>query len=112
MLVLRDPLGRDDFPHHAVLTIGNFDGFHIGHQTVIAQAVSRARELDAPAGLMTFDPHPVKLLRPAQAPKLLTTIKQRIEMLAPSGLDVVAVLPFPPAPDGSFALPTGIPELG
>lgn len=77
-----------------VLSIGNFDGFHIGHQTVIAKAVDRARELGVPAGLMTFDPHPVKLLRPAQAPRLLTTIEQRLEVLAPSGLDVVAIVPF------------------
>ncbi len=94
MEVIRDPLGRDDVPLKSVLSIGNFDGVHRGHQAVIAQAVNRARELETTAALMTFDPYPAKLLRPDRAPKLLTTMEQRLEVLARTGLDVVAVVPF------------------
>lgn len=94
MEVIRDPLGSDDVPQQCVLSIGNFDGVHRGHQAVIEQAVSRAREIDSTAALMTFEPHPARLLRPDRAPKLLTTMDQRLEVLARTGLDVVAVVPF------------------
>lgn len=94
MEVLRDPLGRDDLPHGAVISIGNFDGVHIGHQKVISHAVARAKEIDAPSTIMTFNPHPVSLLRPAEAPRLLTTIDQRLELLRKTGVDSVAVVPF------------------
>ena len=94
MEVLRDPLGRDDLPLGAVISIGNFDGVHIGHQKVISHAVARAKEIDAPSTLMTFNPHPITLLRPAEAPKLLTTINQRLELLRHTGVDSVAVVPF------------------
>lgn len=94
MEVFRDPLGRDDLPQGGVVTIGNFDGVHIGHQKVIEQTVAHAREINGPAVIMTFHPHPVSLLRPAQAPKLLTTIDQRIELLARTGVDAIVVVPF------------------
>ncbi len=94
MEVLRDPLGGDDLPRGAVISIGNFDGVHIGHQKVISHAVARAKEIDAPSVLMTFNPHPITLLRPAEAPRLLTTIDQRLELLRHTGVDSVAVVPF------------------
>jgi riboflavin kinase/FMN adenylyltransferase len=94
MEVLRDPLGRDDPPQRAVVSIGNFDGVHIGHQKVISHAVARAQEIDAPSTIMTFNPHPISLLRPSEAPRLLTTIEQRLELLRHTGVDSVAVLPF------------------
>ncbi|MCD4750078.1 MAG: bifunctional riboflavin kinase/FAD synthetase [Thermoanaerobaculales bacterium] len=94
MEVINDPLGRDDVPQQAVLSIGNFDGVHLGHRAVIRSTVERARELDTSATLMTFDPHPVSLLRPEEAPELLTTMEQRLELLAQTGLDVTTVVPF------------------
>ncbi|RLE33648.1 MAG: hypothetical protein DRJ61_06810 [Acidobacteria bacterium] len=94
MEVSRDPLGRDDPLLGAVISIGNFDGVHIGHQKVISHAVARAREIDAPSTIMTFNPHPVTLLRPSEAPRLLTTIEQRLELLRQTGVDSVAVVPF------------------
>jgi riboflavin kinase/FMN adenylyltransferase len=94
MEVLRDPLGSDDPPRGAVLSIGNFDGVHLGHQAVLAYVVERARSLAAPPVAMTFDPHPVKLLRPADAPRLLTTLDQRLALIASAGIETCLLLPF------------------
>ncbi len=94
MDVLRDPLGRDDPPRHAVLSIGNFDGVHLGHRAVLEHVVERARALGGPAVAMTFDPHPVKLLRPTQAPRLVTTLEQRLGLIELTGIDTALVVPF------------------
>jgi riboflavin kinase/FMN adenylyltransferase len=92
--VLRDPLGNDDPPRGAVLSIGNFDGVHIGHQAVLIHVVKRARSMDAPAVAMTLDPHPIKLLRPGDAPRLLTNLDQRLALIARTGIGTTLVLPF------------------
>jgi riboflavin kinase/FMN adenylyltransferase len=92
--VLRDPLGNDEPPRGAVLSIGNFDGVHLGHQAVLSYVANRARDLDAPGMAMTFDPHPVKLLRPADAPRLLTTLDQRLALIARTGIETCLLLPF------------------
>jgi len=94
MDVLRDPLGNDDPPRGSVLSIGNFDGVHIGHQAVLTHVVDRARSMAAPAVAMTLDPHPVKLLRPRDAPRLLTTLDQRLALIARTGIGTTLVLPF------------------
>jgi len=94
MQILRDPLGRDDFPRQAVVSIGNFDGVHLGHRQVINESIARAREIGAPAVVMTFEPHPVTVLRPEEAPPLLMTMKQRLELLSTLDLDAVAIVPF------------------
>jgi riboflavin kinase/FMN adenylyltransferase len=92
--VLRDPLGNDEPPRGAVLSIGNFDGVHIGHQAVLTHVVDRARSMGAPAVAMTLDPHPIKLLRPGDAPRLLTNLDQRLELIARTGIGTTLVLPF------------------
>jgi len=78
----------------AALAIGNFDGVHVGHRALIA----RARELAAAHGaltvVLTFDPHPSALFAPAQAPRMLTSIERRVELLAEAGVDAVVVEPF------------------
>ncbi len=94
MKVLRDPLGRDAPPRGAVLSIGNFDGVHVGHQAVLRHVVERARATGAVAAAMTLDPHPIKLLRPRQAPRLLTTLEQRLQLIGGTGIDVTLVIPF------------------
>ena len=94
MQVLWDPMGRDDPPREAILSIGNFDGVHLGHQEILRTVVERAREEDVPAVAMTFDPHPVKVLRPEEAPRLLTTMPQRLQLLERMGLDATLVMPF------------------
>lgn len=94
MEVLRDPLGNDDPPRGAVLSIGNFDSVHVGHQAVLRHVVQRARDLDTVAAAMTLDPHPVKLLRPREAPRLVTTLDQRLQLIERTGIQVGLVVPF------------------
>jgi riboflavin kinase/FMN adenylyltransferase len=77
-----------------VIALGNFDGFHRGHQAVVAQAVARARAEGRPAIVATFDPHPAAYFRPAAAPFGLTTIAQRARMFAEAGADATLVLRF------------------
>src|SRR6478735_8135363 len=74
-------------------SIGNFDGVHRGHQAMIATLVGRAREHGLPAVVLTFDPHPIELLRPDAAPPKLTTIPHRVELLQKYGVDCVIVFP-------------------
>jgi riboflavin kinase/FMN adenylyltransferase len=77
-----------------VVTIGNFDGVHLGHRAILGRVLQRARELEAQAVAITFDPHPLKVLRPDMNLPLLTTADQKLGLLAASGLDAVVVLPF------------------
>jgi riboflavin kinase/FMN adenylyltransferase len=80
-----------------VLTVGTFDGVHRGHQDVLDRLVRRARTTGLRSLLVTFDPHPLEVVNPAAAPSRLTVGAERLEVLAESGLDYVAVLPFTPA---------------
>jgi riboflavin kinase/FMN adenylyltransferase len=77
-----------------LLSIGNFDGVHIGHQTILRHVAERSREQGTMAAAMTLDPHPVKLLRPRQAPKLVTTLDQRLQLIERTGIQTCLVLPF------------------
>lgn len=77
-----------------VLSVGNFDGVHRGHQTVLKRMSERARTLGARSMVLTFDPHPIRILRPHQAPPLISPIAQKLRLLAATGLDAVLVLPF------------------
>jgi riboflavin kinase/FMN adenylyltransferase len=77
-----------------VLTVGNFDGLHLGHQAILATVVRRARDLRGEAVVYTFDPHPRKVLRPESAPGLLVTLEQKLELLAAAGVDAAVVEPF------------------
>lgn len=94
MEVLRDPLGNDDPPRRTVISIGNFDGVHIGHQAVLSHVVQRAQAAETTAVAMTFDPHPIKLLRPSEAPRLVTTLDQRLALIQRTGIETTLVLPF------------------
>jgi riboflavin kinase / FMN adenylyltransferase len=78
----------------SVAAIGNFDGVHRGHQEIIGRVRERARSLDAEAIAVTFDPHPVALLYPQFAPKLITPIPERLRLLERTGLDATLVIPF------------------
>jgi riboflavin kinase/FMN adenylyltransferase len=78
-----------------VVTVGNFDGVHLGHQHVVRRARQVARELgDLPVVAVTFDPHPVAVLRPEQAPATLTTLETRAALLGEVGADALLVVPF------------------
>ena len=76
------------------LTIGNFDGVHIGHQRLIHRVLDFAREHALTPALLTFDPHPARVLAPDRAPRLLTTLEQRIKLLRAEGIEHIEVLPF------------------
>ncbi|MDJ0786519.1 MAG: bifunctional riboflavin kinase/FAD synthetase [Myxococcota bacterium] len=77
-----------------VLTVGNFDGLHVGHRSILDTVITRARALGGPAAVYTFEPHPRRVLRPESSPRLLTTLEQKLELLEGAGIDLVIVEPF------------------
>jgi riboflavin kinase/FMN adenylyltransferase len=81
------------FPRPAV-AIGNFDGVHRGHQALVAVAVRDGRQAGGEAVVLTFDPHPSRVLAPDRSPRALMTVEQKAEILDGLGVDVLAVLPF------------------
>ncbi|HEX6926350.1 MAG TPA: bifunctional riboflavin kinase/FAD synthetase [Longimicrobiaceae bacterium] len=83
-------------PAGAVVTVGTFDGVHLGHRKVLAEIVQRSRSSGRNSVLVTFDPHPLKVIRPEQAPPLLTTLEEKIPLLEQTGIDYLCVLPFTP----------------
>jgi riboflavin kinase/FMN adenylyltransferase len=76
------------------VTLGNFDGVHVGHQAIMAKLQSRARDLSAPSVAVTFEPHPMSVLRPESAPSRIQTLEQKQETLATLGIDYLLVIPF------------------
>jgi riboflavin kinase / FMN adenylyltransferase len=76
------------------VAIGNLDGVHLGHQRLLALARERARARGGRAAVLTFDPHPVRVLRPQLAPPLLTPLRRKLELLAGHGVDAAVVQPF------------------
>lgn len=94
MNVYVDPFRRSDLPRGGVVTIGNFDGVHLGHQEMLRRVVDRAREIDRPSVVLTFDPHPMRTLHPQRAPRLIQTLRQREEAIAALGVDALVVVPF------------------
>mgnify|MGYP001823088478 CR=1 FL=1 len=92
MLIIRD--SDTERVDSSVLTIGAFDGVHIGHQTVIAEVRRRAAERGVLSAVVTFDTHPALIVRPHSAPKLLTTLDRKLELLEALGVDVVYVIEF------------------
>ncbi len=77
-----------------VVSIGNFDGVHVGHQFVLEQLRLRASALRAKSVAVTFEPHPLRLLRPDRCPRLITPLETRLELLGAAGVDAVLVLGF------------------
>ncbi|MCL2595947.1 MAG: bifunctional riboflavin kinase/FAD synthetase [Promicromonosporaceae bacterium] len=76
------------------VTIGNFDGVHLGHQAVLRRVVEAARDEGCLAVAITFDPHPVQVHRPDEAPPLLTALDDRLALFAKAGLDAVLVIEY------------------
>ncbi len=95
----------DPIPEHlrgAVLALGNFDGFHLGHQAVAGEAIAQAKAAGRPAIIATFDPHPVRYFVPEAAPFRLTSLDQRQHLFAQAGADAMLVFDF----DASLAATT------
>ena len=89
--------GLDEAPPDfgpCALTIGNFDGVHCGHRRILRRLGEIARAGGWKASVVTFDPHPTRLVSPARAPRLLTTMQRRAELMGDEGVDQVLILPF------------------
>lgn len=89
-----DESGLPPYVKDTVITVGTFDGVHRGHRDVIERLVARSHALKIPSVLVTFDPHPLEIVNPAAAPLLLTTHDEKLEVLAETGIDYMAVVPF------------------
>jgi riboflavin kinase/FMN adenylyltransferase len=90
-------LGLDALPLPAgasVVTVGFFDGVHLGHQEVIRRTVEAAMERDARGVAVTFDRHPREILTPGEEPRLLTTVERKAELIEACGIEVLVVLEF------------------
>jgi riboflavin kinase/FMN adenylyltransferase len=94
MVVLRGLEAVTEEHREAVLTIGNFDGLHVGHQKILRNVVEEARSRAVPAMAVTFEPHPLKLLHPDRAPRLITTGEEKARLLLRYGMDAVLVIEF------------------
>jgi riboflavin kinase / FMN adenylyltransferase len=94
MKVLRTLDELKSLPGSTHLAIGVFDGLHIGHQAVIGRAQESARQARGKAVVVTFDPHPVRVLRPGKAPRLLTSTRHKLKLIENLGVDAVLLLEF------------------
>lgn len=77
-----------------VITIGNFDGVHKGHLVLFDTVKDRAKSINGESAVITFDPHPIKVMKPGNGPTLITSTKQKLELIEKSGVDVIFCLPF------------------
>ncbi len=81
---------------NTVITIGNFDGVHLGHQALFHEVMEKADSIGGTSVAMTFEPHPIRVLRPNGHPPLITLYEQKIELIQSSGIDVLICVPFTP----------------
>ena len=79
---------------NSVVTIGNFDGVHKGHQAIFHQVIEKADAINGTSVAITFEPHPVKVLKKNDPPPLITLYEQKVELIAKTGLDVIICIPF------------------
>ncbi len=77
-----------------VLTLGNFDGIHLGHQALLQRVVQDAKARDGRSVVLTFEPHPLTILAPQRAPRLILTHKDKMVLLQSYGVDAVIIQPF------------------
>lgn len=77
-----------------VLTIGNFDGVHKGHVFLFDKVKERAQALQGQSAVMTFEPHPIRVMKPGNGPPLITPLKEKLDLISKSGMDVIFCIPF------------------
>src|SRR5690349_13079372 len=95
--------GLESFPPDAgpsAIALGAFDGIHLGHRAILGTAVAQARQGRLSALACTFDRHPMEVLQPDRAPLPITTLDERLELIAGTGIDTTIVIPFTPAVAG------------
>ena len=92
MLVSRGDAERA--PTASVLTIGNFDGIHLGHQALLRLLTTKAQSLGLPAVVLTFEPHPREYFAPAQAPARLASLREKLLLLDAAGVDATRIVRF------------------
>jgi riboflavin kinase / FMN adenylyltransferase len=80
-----------------VITVGTFDGVHLGHRAILSRVARRAAERSLPSVLVTFEPHPLAIVNPSAAPQLLSTTAEKLELVGECGVDYAVVLPFTPS---------------
>ena len=85
---LKEPL------KNPVLTIGNFDGVHKGHLVLFDKVKARAKAIDGQSAVITFEPHPIKVMKPGNGPPLITPIKQKLDLISDARIDVIFCIPF------------------
>src|ERR1700761_8232340 len=93
MAIYTDVTDLPDF-QNAVLTIGTFDGVHLGHRVILQQVIELAQKIKGESIVITFEPHPRKLLFPAQPLKLLTLLDKKTELIKAVGIEHIVVAPF------------------
>lgn len=94
MRILRDGELQKPLEVKTVVTVGSYDGVHTGHMAVLQKALKKAKEIGAASCVVTFDPHPLEILRPEKAPKKLTSARQREEIFRDIGIDYLRVISF------------------
>ncbi len=94
MRVIAGSAALGEPPPRAVVTVGTFDGVHVGHRAIMDTVVQRARALSGTAVVYTFDPHPRQVVNPGRGPGLLTTLEQKLELISGTGVDLTVLEPF------------------
>src|SRR5262245_2656434 len=97
--IMRGDLELETPPPEAVVAIGNFDGVHVGHQKIFEIALAKARARGGTACVLTFEPHPARVLAPELAPPLILPLDRKLERIAECGIDMAVLEPF----DAAFA---------
>lgn len=94
MEIIKDIVSLKKSYPNTVLTIGNYDGVHLGHQKILSMVGKKAEEINGTSMVMTFDPHPVKVIAPEKNVKLLTTPEEKARLIAKMGIDVLLFITF------------------
>jgi len=96
MKIIKDLKKLESPLENPVLTIGNFDGVHRGHLALFDMVKDRARDIKGISVVMTFDPHPLKIMRPGSGPPLITPLEQKLALIEQAEIDVILCIPFTP----------------
>ena len=79
---------------NGVVSIGNFDGMHLGHRALFGDVIKKAKSIGGTSIAMTFEPHPIRLLKSSGYPSIITISEQKFELMADTGIDVLICIPF------------------